>query len=84
MSTVEVADYLNMGLGLARWSTVELWLAAVALGSDLSQVDIAGIRSGERAASRAEYGQLAAALNEHFTDAGLDHLMLGWAELHRP
>jgi hypothetical protein len=83
MSTLELADHLNMGLELARWSTTELWLAAVALGTDLAQVDIATIRTGDRAASRAEYGLLAAALNEHFADRDMDHPMLDWAGLHQ-
>jgi hypothetical protein len=83
MSTAELADHLNMGLELAHWSTTELWLAAVALGTDLAQVDIASIRTGERAASRVEYELLAVALNEHFSDRDMNHSMLQWADLHQ-
>jgi hypothetical protein len=81
VSTGALADHLNLGLDLARWSTTDLWLAAVALGTDLSQTDIATIRTGDRIASHGEYDVLAAALDEHFTDIDLDHPMRDWAEL---
>ena len=81
MTTALVADYLNMGLDLAHWSTTDLWLAALALGADLSWADIDTIRSGERVVSQVEYDLLAIALNEHFSDCDMDHPMREWADL---
>jgi hypothetical protein len=84
MSTAGLADHLNMGLALAGWSTAELWLAAVALGGNLTHADIDSIRIGRRRVSQVEYDLLAVALNEHFADHDLDHPMREWLDLARP
>jgi hypothetical protein len=81
MSTTPMAAHLDRGLDLAHWTTTDLWLAAVALGSNLSQADIDTIRAGRRFVSQADYDLLAWALNEHFADLGMDHPMSGWAQL---
>jgi hypothetical protein len=83
MSRVALVDHLNTCLGLARWSATELWLAAVALGTDLAQEDIASIRRGEGPVSRAEYGFSEGALGEHFAECGMDHPVLEWDDLEQ-
>jgi hypothetical protein len=79
--TVDLADYLRLGLEHASWLDVDLWIASVAIGGNLDIGEVASITSGARAPTRHEYDLLAAALNDHFVERGQDHPMRYWSEI---
>jgi len=64
---------LVAGLGAAGWTNLDLWLAALALGGDLSADDIGHITAGTRPVGRMDWDVLAAAINEGCAGQGLDH-----------
>jgi hypothetical protein len=71
--TFDRSGELRAALRFAGWDAATLWLAAVALGGRLSHDDIAAAVDGSLPPADGDYEVLAAALNEHFFDAGLDH-----------
>jgi hypothetical protein len=75
------ADAIRLGMQDARWNANDLWIAAVSIGGALTYRDVERIAMGERPASQAEHDILAAALNDHFVGAGLNHPVLYWREL---
>jgi len=62
----------------ARWNDTDLWIASVALGSNLELGDVNAITAGRRAPTQVQYEVLAAALNEHFASLGQDHPVPTW------
>lgn len=56
----------------ARWGVDDLWLASCSLGGSLERTEVEQVAAGSRVATRGEYDVLAAALNEHFHEIGLD------------
>jgi hypothetical protein len=75
------AAELVAGLEAAGWTSTDLWLAAFALGGDLSAGDIGEITGGRRAVGRADWDVLAAAINDGCADQGLLPPMRYWANL---
>ena len=72
---------LVAGLDAAGWTNADLWLAAFALGGDLSAADIGEIAAGARAVSRVDWDVLAAAINDGCADQGIAPPMRYWAQL---
>jgi hypothetical protein len=72
---------LVAGLEVAGWTNTDLWLAALALGGDLSSADIGEITAGHRPVGRIDWDVLAAAINDGCADQGLDPPMRYWAHL---
>jgi hypothetical protein len=68
----DIALYLRGALLDARWRVEDLWLASCSLGGTLERSEVAQVTAGSRVATRGEYEVLAAALNEHFHEIGLD------------
>jgi hypothetical protein len=77
----QAAD-LVVGLAATGWTNTDLWLAAFALGGDLSAADIGEITAGNRSVGRQDWDVLAAAINDGCADRGLDPPMSYWAD-HR-
>lgn len=69
---------LRDGAHDARWNVTDLWIASVALGSNLALGEVHAITAGVRDPTRGQYEVLAAALNEHFAASGNDHTVLTW------
>jgi hypothetical protein len=80
MSGDRAAD-LTAGLQVAGWTNTDLWLAAFALGGDLSATDIDEIAAGHRAVGRIDWDVLAAAINDGCADQGLAPPMRYWMQL---
>jgi hypothetical protein len=80
MASDRAAD-LVAGLEAAGWTNADLWLAAFALGGDLSELDIGEITTGHRPVGRTDWDVLAAAINDGCADQGLDPPMSYWAQL---
>jgi len=80
MSGERSAD-LAAGLEAAGWTSTDLWLAAFALGGDLTATDIGEIAAGHRAVKRIDWDVLAAAINDDCAERGLDPPMRYWAQL---
>ena len=72
-ATFDRALSLRDGMRHARWRNEDLWVASVALGGNFAQRDVERITSGDLAPSSHQYDVLAAALNDHFSDVGIDH-----------
>jgi hypothetical protein len=70
---------LVAGRDAAGWTNINLWLAAVALGGDLSAADIGDIAGGCRAVGRVEWNVLAAAVNDGCADRGVAPPLRYWA-----
>ena len=75
------AAAIRDGLGRLRWSTTDLWRAALGVGGAFSTGDVEALASGERDATRSEHDILASALNDHFLDWGGDHPVPYWRDL---
>jgi hypothetical protein len=80
MSGDRAAD-LAAGLQAAGWTSTDLWLAAFALGGDLSAADIGEIAAGHRPVGRIDWDVLAAAINDGCADQGLAPPMRYWTQL---
>lgn len=65
-----LARLLRQATGRAAWNTTDLWIAAFAIGGNLSVAELRGVLDGAPAPTAAEYDLLATALNEHFQLAG--------------
>jgi hypothetical protein len=83
-SSVDVGAYLHHLMQESQWRISDLWVAALAIGGLMLHDDVDRITSSRRLPSQAEYGVLALALNEHFSELGLDHPVVGWDELTAP
>lgn len=70
---------LRDGVHDARWNDTDLWIASVALGSNLALGEVHAIIAGAQDPTPGEYEVLAAALNEHFAARGQDHAVLTWS-----
>ena len=79
--TFDLVGQLADGLTAGRWRDTDLWIAGVALGANLDLGDVAHIVAGVRAPTRNEYQVLAAALNDHLEDLGLDNPILYWNDV---
>ena len=79
MKAFDPGQHLRDGAHHARWADTDLWIASVALGSNLDLGDVAAITAGHVDPTRGQYAVLAAALNEHFSDSGRDHPVPSWA-----
>jgi hypothetical protein len=75
-----VAKALRDGLAQATWRTIDLWIHAFALGSNLTVVELGSVLAGDRPLTENEYRLLSAALNEEFDDIGSER-MPRWAAL---
>lgn len=80
MSASDAGRRLRDGALAAGWNATDLWIAAVALGGNLGRGEVDAITSGDAHATRAEYGVLAAALNEQLVTRGLAHRVPAWAD----
>jgi hypothetical protein len=79
MAGDQAAD-LVVGLEAAGWTPTDLWLAAFALGGNLSAADIGEITAGSRSVDRYDWDVLAAAINDGCADQGVDPPMSYWAD----
>jgi hypothetical protein len=66
---------------VAGWTDSDTWLAAFALGGDLSETDIGEIAAGDRPVGRTDRDVLAAAINDGCADQCLDPPMRYGAHL---
>jgi hypothetical protein len=71
---------LVAGLATVGWTDTDLWLAAFALGGDLSAADIGEITAGNRSVGRIDWDVLAAAINDGCADQGLAPPMRYWTD----
>jgi hypothetical protein len=62
----------------ADWDDTDLWIASVALGSNLALGEVNAITAGDCTPTRGQYEVLAAALNEHFTTQGQGQPVPTW------
>jgi hypothetical protein len=74
------AAELVVGLAAAGWTNTDLWLAAFALGGNLSAADIGDITAGNRSVGRQDWDVLAAAINDGCVEQGLAPPMTYWAD----
>jgi hypothetical protein len=72
---------LVAGLEAAGWTNTDLWLAAFALGGDLSAGDIGEITAGRRPVGRIDWDVFAAAINDGCADRGVEPPMRYWAQI---
>jgi hypothetical protein len=79
--SAESAAALQEGLALAHWTITDLWVASVGMGGSFARTDVEHITDGTRDATQAEHNILAAAVNDHLTDQGLDHPVDYWHDL---
>jgi hypothetical protein len=75
MSAESVAA-LQEGLTLAHWTITDLWVASVGMGGSFARTDVALIT-----AAQPNHDILAAAVNDHLCDQGLDHPVGYWHDL---
>lgn len=75
------AAQLRDGIREADWQMLDLWLAAVALGTNLDMTELTDITAGRRRPTRVEYDVLAATLNDHLGDLGKDHPIPPWDDV---
>ncbi|HEX5946337.1 MAG TPA: hypothetical protein VFY82_08675 [Acidimicrobiales bacterium] len=78
MTWIDRGRQLRDGAHDARWNVTDLWIASVALGSNLALGEVHAITAGVRDPTRGQYEVLAAALNEHLAASGRDHAVLTW------
>jgi hypothetical protein len=74
-SDFDAVAYLHDGLHLADWTPTDLWIGVLALGGAFNRADIEDLLSGAEPLTEGVYDLLAAALNECFSQRGLDHPM---------
>ena len=79
--SAESAAALQEGLALAHWTVTDLWVASVGIGGSFARTDVEHITAGTRDATQPEHDVLAAAVNDHLTDQGLDHPVGYWHDL---
>jgi hypothetical protein len=79
--SAESAAALQVGLALAHWTITDLWVASVGIGGSFARTDVELITAGTRDATQPEHDILAAAVNDHLTDQGLDHPVDYWHDL---
>jgi hypothetical protein len=72
---------LAAGIELAEWTTLDLWVASVGFGGNLTHPDVDAIVRGERAATAHEHDVLTASLNDCFVGRGQDHPVPYWRDL---
>jgi hypothetical protein len=72
-SDFDAVAYLHDALELAGWTATDLWIGVLSIGGAFSRRDIEDLLSGSRSLTEGVYDLLAAALNECFTERGLDH-----------
>jgi len=82
-SKVDTGEPLRRGLDASSWLEIDLWIAAIGMGSNLNVVDLADITAGRRLATAGEYDVLAATLNERLADLGREVSVAYWDELAR-
>ncbi len=75
------AAAIRDGLLELRWSSIDLWRAALGIGGALSTQDVEAVASGQRDATEVEHDILASALNDHFVELGGDHPVPYWRDL---
>jgi hypothetical protein len=73
--------HLTAGIHAAGWQHLDLWIAALATGSDLELHDVTAISNGSQEPTRTQYDTLAAALNERLGELGRDHPIRTWRQL---
>jgi len=78
MTAFDPGQQLRVGAQHARWDDTDLWIASVALGSNLDLGDVAAITAGHLDPTRGQYAVIAAALNEHFSASGRNHPVPTW------
>jgi hypothetical protein len=79
--SAESAATLQEGLALAHWTITDLWVASVGIGGSFARTDVEHITAGTRTATQAEHDILAAAVNDHLTEQGLDQPVDYWHDL---
>lgn len=68
-------DALRLGFDFSGMSPSELWASYFSMGGNLTQDEVlAAIYEGSTLTAN-DHNMLAQALNEHFIDVGLDHLV---------
>lgn len=79
MNTAAVrSEHLRHGLHGVGWNNIDLWLASVALGGNLSLQAVTDLTTGIRDTGRHDYELLAAALNDMYNEMGQDHPVPRW------
>ena len=79
--SAESAATLREGLALAHWTITDLWVASVGIGGSFARRDVEHITTGTRDATQAEHDVLAAAVNDHLSEQGLDQPVDYWHDL---
>jgi hypothetical protein len=74
-SEFDAVAHLHDALRLADWTATDLWIGVLAIGGTFSRLDIDDLLTGTQPLTEGVYDLLAAALNDCFTDRGLDHPM---------
>ena len=72
---------LRQGLERSRWTATDLWRAALGVGGAFSTEKVEGFASGQQDATAVEHVILAATINDHLSDVGLDPVVPYWADL---
>lgn len=73
MPTPRWHDRLETGRVLASLSVTQLWWGYFSIGGCSSLEMVHGVLAGVEPLSALEYDMYAQALNDHFTEAGMDH-----------
>jgi hypothetical protein len=73
VSDFDAVAYLHDGLRLAGWTTTDLWIAVLSVGGAFSRADVEDVLAGTCPLTEGVYDLLAVALNDCFTERGLDH-----------
>lgn len=80
MTGFDPAQQLREGVRAAGWDDTDLWLASMALGSNLGLRELNAITVGDLAPTRGQYQVLAAALNEELAVAGQAPALRTWVD----
>lgn len=72
---------LAAGMACAEWTTLDLWVASVGVGGNLTRHSVDAIVRGECNAAPPEHDVLAACLNDCFVQRGQDQPVPYWRDL---
>ena len=83
MTVFDPGQQLRDGVRAAGWDDTDLWLASMALGSNLGLGELNAITVGDRDPTRGQYQVLAAALNEELAAVGQEPPLRTWVDAPR-
>jgi len=72
-AATDSAAVLRSGLALSSLTPQQLWVDYTGVGGGMSLAEVIEVLRGARGVSDYEHNLLAQALNDHFTEQGLDH-----------